>query len=135
MKKDIISVLSIVFIVFLVSGCGNKQKEKLEGIWQLQTIEINGTVLQGKSLGDWKWEFNEEGGYLNDVAGEKEKGLYTLKGNTLTLKSVTYKDRPEQVLNIVRLDSLQMDLESADQKNKSSLHFLKMKESGLVEND
>jgi hypothetical protein len=132
MKKISISVL---LVVILLTGCQNKQKDKLEGIWQLRTLEINGTVLQGSSLGNWKWEFNEEGGYLTDVAGVREKGLYTLKESTLTLKSVTHKERPEHVLNIVHLDSLQLDLLSADEKNKSSLHFLKMKENGVVEND
>jgi hypothetical protein len=132
MKKISISVL---LVVILITGCQNKQKDKLEGIWQLRTLEINGTVLQGSSLGNWKWEFNEEGGYLTDVAGVREKGLYTLKENTLTLKSVTHKERPEQVLNIVHLDSLQLDLLSADEKNKSSLHFLKMKGNGVIEND
>ena len=132
MKK--ISISFLLAVIFL-TGCHNKQKDKLEGIWQLRTLEINGTVLQGSSLGNWKWEFNEEGGYLTDVAGVREKGLYTLKENTLTLKSVTHKERPEQVLSIVRLDSLQLDLLSADEKNKSSLHFLKMKENGVVEND
>ena len=135
MKKNTACIISSLLIIFLLTQCNHERKEKLEGIWQLQTLEINGTVLQGNSLGDWKWEFNEEGGYLTDVAGAREKGLYTLKGNKLILKSVTVKERPEQILNIVQLDSVRLDLVSADDKNKSALHFIKMKGEGMVDND
>ena len=135
MKKHTACIISSLLIIFLLTQCNHERKEKLEGIWQLQTLEINGTILQGNSLGDWKWEFNEEGGYLTDVAGAREKGLYTLKGNKLILKSVTVKERPEQILNIVQLDSVRLDLVSADDKNKSALHFIKIKGEGMVDND
>jgi len=127
--------IGLVIALLVITGCQNKHKDKLEGIWQLKTLEVNGTTLQGNSLGNWKWEFNEEGGYLTDVAGAREKGLYTLKADTLKLKSVTYKDRPEQSLIIVQLDTVQMDLVSADANNRSSLHFLRLKESELGEKD
>ena len=135
MKKNITCIITSLLIIFLLTQCNHERKEKLEGIWQLQTLEINGTILQGNSLGDWKWEFNEEGGYLTDVAGAREKGLYTLKGNKLILKSVTVKERPEQILNIIQLDSVRLDLVSADDKNKSTLHFIKMKGEGMVDID
>lgn len=128
MKNKIPALLLLVLSICLLSQCNNKQKEKLEGVWRLQSLEVNGTVISGKSLGDWKWEFNEEGGYLTDVAGAREKGLYTLKGDKLTLKSVTHEERPEQKLQIISLDSVELHLVSADTgSNKSSLNFIKIK--------
>lgn len=136
MKNKLFTLALMAFTVCALVQCNSKEKDKLEGVWKLQMLEINGTQLSGASLGDWKWEFNEEGGYLTDVAGAREKGLYTLKGDKLTLKSVTNKERPEQVLSITHIDSLYMDLVNADAgKNKSSLHFIKMKESDYEEKD
>ncbi len=122
--------------LYILTGCNSKQKDNLEGVWRLTNLEINGTNLNGASLGDWKWEFNEEGGYLTDVAGAREKGLYKLRGQTLKLKSVTHKERPEQVLTIVSLDSVNMHLQTADTgANTSNLYFIKMKEREYEEKD
>lgn len=128
MRNRIPALVVLLLSIACLTQCNHKQKEKLEGVWRLQSLEVNGTVIGGKSLGDWKWEFNEEGGYLTDVAGAREKGLYTLKGDKLTLKSVTHEERPEQKLQIIKLDSVELNLVSVDTgPNKSSLHFIKMK--------
>jgi len=135
MKKNIIPLTTTLLFLLLLVQCNNNKQEKIEGIWQLQTLEVNGTALNGTSLGDWKWEFNDAGGYMTDVAGAREKGRYTIKADKLILKSLTYKERPEQVLSIIHLDSIQMNLASADDKNKSTLHFLKLKDGEREEND
>lgn len=117
-----------LLFVFLLVQCNHNKSEKIEGNWQLQTLEINGTLLKGNSLGDWKWNFASDETYTAIIAGKTEEGFYTFKAGKLTLKSITYKERPEQVLSIVHLDSIQMDLISADDKNKSTLHFLKLRD-------
>ena len=133
--RNKITVAGILLLTLLLVQCNRERKEKLEGIWRLRTLEINGTVISGTSLGDWKWEFNEEGGYLTDVAGAREKGSYTLKGNQLSMKSVTHSERPAQVYQIALIDSVQLNLVTDDAKNKSSLHFIKLKTGGVVDND
>ena len=81
--KRISCSLIIYLLLISISSCGDKRKEQLTGIWHLQLMDINGTQLQGNSIGNWLWEFNMEGGYLTDIAGAREKGRYELKENQL----------------------------------------------------
>ena len=74
MKKSF-SLITIVALAGLLVQCAHKGDKKLEGIWQLNSMSMNGTRISGTDLGIWLWEFNEEGGYLTIVAGAKEKGI------------------------------------------------------------
>lgn len=126
MKKIFFAAGVLLFALFL-ANCSSEHKEKLTGIWKLEVMDINNTPIRGSSLGNWLWEFNEEGGYLINVAGEVEKGTYKLDKETLTLSSMTNKDRPDQTYSIVKLDSVTLNLVSASEKNKTSLSFIKIK--------
>jgi len=110
-------------------------KQKLLGIWQLQWMEVNGSHLAGNSVGNWLWEFNSEGGYLHNVAGAKEKGIYKLDGKKLMLIPVMGKARVEHDYNIVTIDSVEMDLVLIDKQSKSELYFLKKAASAVGEKD
>ena len=131
--KKLIFLSTCCAAIVLLTQCTNPTKKKLEGIWRLQIMKVDSTVLSGPALGDWKWEFNEADGYLTDIAGAREKGFYSVKGDQLTLKSITNKERPEQTLVINHIDSLQLDLTTSDKK--SIMHFLKLKEKDLEEKD
>jgi hypothetical protein len=134
--KTYITLLAVVAMGVLLTQChSNSNKGKLVGIWQLRTLDINGTRLQGQSLGNWLWEFNEEGGYLTDVSGVRQKGHYTVKDSTLTLKPIAEQNKPEQVFNITLLDSVEMELVTANEKNRSALHFVKRKNGAVADND
>lgn len=127
-----------LLVLFLLSGltqCHNAAKKKLVGIWQLENMAINSTVLSGNSLGTWLWEFNDAGGFLTDVAGMREKGRYTLSDSTLTLKVTIPHIRPGQVYRVAKLDSAEMDLVSAEVQNKSTLHFVKRKLGDVTKED
>ena len=122
-------LLFLLAFALLLIQCNQNTKQKIEGIWQLQKLEINGTVLQGEMLSSWKWKFNSDGEYLTDVSGLKETGKYCLEGNKLTLNPSADLKRPVKILNIVSIDSDQLDLATADGgSNKSSLHFVKLKD-------
>ncbi len=125
--KKLLFVLSVIVSVVFLTNCQSEQKEKLAGIWKLDVMDINNTPISGSSLGGWLWEFNEEGGYLINVAGAVEKGTYKIDKEELTLSSVTNKDRPAQTYTIAKLDSASMNLVSISEKNKTSLSFIKMK--------
>ena len=125
MRKPRFSVICLVLVSFLLMQCNNKPTQLIEGSWQLQTLEINGTVLQGNTLGNWNWQFDNDGNYNSTVGKAKETGTYTLAENKLTLKSTTYSKRPALVLLVTELDSVQMNLVTAYEKNKTSLRFLK----------
>jgi hypothetical protein len=131
--KKLIS--SAAILIFLLAGCHNKGKEKLTGIWKLEVMDINNTALRGSSLGNWLWEFNEEGGYLVNVAGAVEKGTYKIDKDKLTMKPVTPAERPEQIYSIAKLDSVSLNLVTASEKNKTSLFFMKVKGEDVVEKD
>lgn len=134
MKKTIY-LLAISFILIALTQCRNKQQKQLIGIWKLDVMEVNGTEISGSSLGEWMWEFNEEGGYLVMVAGAKEKGKYSIKDGKLSMKSVTVAEKPETVYEITRLDSALMDLTAAGEKNTSHLHFIKIDKGETEEDD
>jgi hypothetical protein len=131
MKKLIAPVLGLLILIGLTQ-CRSSQEKKIVGVWQLQELVINGTTLQGSSLGNWLWEFNDAGGYLTEVAGVREKGRYTLKGDALNLKITTEKDRPDQVYKVARLDSIELDLLSIENVNKQSMRFLRRKVSEVT---
>ena len=125
MRVKLILVFTALFLVLSLTQCKSKNEKNLVGVWQLQTLVINGALLQGNSLGNWLWEFNEQGGYLTDVAGMREKGKYTLKDSILTLKILIPKDGPTQVYKVIKLDTAQLDLFYFENHNRSTLHFIK----------
>ncbi|HLP51331.1 MAG TPA: lipocalin family protein [Chitinophagales bacterium] len=118
--------LLLVTVLLVFAGCSNKPKTDIEGLWQLQQLEINGTVITEKMLGKWTWEFKGGGRYESKMGHTEEEGTYSVEGQMLTLKSETMDKRPAQVMTILRLDSVQMDLKASDEKNSSSLSFRKV---------
>jgi hypothetical protein len=119
------SVFTLLILLGLTQ-CHN-ERQKIKGVWQLQTMVVNGTTIPGTSLGMWLWEFNQSGGYLTDVAGMREKGLYTLTGDQLTLKHAPAKKLPDQVYKVIKLDTAELDLQPTDQGSSTNLHFIKRK--------
>jgi len=132
--KKYTATLALALTLLLINSC-NSKKEKLEGIWKLDVMEMNGTQLSGTSLGEWFWEFNEQGWYLVMVAGAKEKGRYQLKGDQLSMKSVTNEQKPETVYKITRLDSAVLNIESIGEKNHLQLFFIKTDKGETDEKD
>jgi len=116
---------ALVLIILGLSQCHSKEQKNIIGVWQLQQITVNGTTIPGGSMGNLLWEFNEAGGYLTDVGGMREKGLYTLKDSVLTLKLGKDKNRPAQVYKVARLDSVLLDINFSDNRTNSSMRFLK----------
>ncbi|HLP22362.1 MAG TPA: lipocalin family protein [Chitinophagales bacterium] len=125
MKSRLAFLLAVVVLAF--AQCNDKPKTEIEGLWQLQQLEINGTVITEKMLGNWTWEFKGGGRYESKMGHSEEEGTYSVEGQMLTLKSETMDKRPAQVMTILRLDSVQMDLKAADEKNSSSLSFRKVR--------
>ncbi len=121
-------------LVFCLACCSDSKKQ-ISAVWQLKEMNINGTTLSGKSLGNWLWEFNDEGGYLVNIGGAIEKGTYKLEGAKLTMKSVTNSKKPEHIYLIARLDSISLSLTSESGKNKTTLYFLKTDIGKAVERD
>jgi len=127
MRRFALPAFALLILLGLDQCHGEKQK--IVGVWQLQTMVVNGTTIPGNSLGTWLWEFNESGGYLTDVAGMREKGLYTLTADQLSLKHDPAKKLPDQLYKVAKLDTAILDLQSTDPGNSTSLHFFKRKVS------
>lgn len=134
MKKLFFSVCILGSSLFL-SQCGNPTKEKLQGIWRVEEVDLNGTVMDATSFGSWMWEFNEEGGYMVNLSGAKVKGTYTAKDKKLTLKPEAEKEQEASVYDIDTLTDKEMQLTTlSSTKNKSTLRFIKT-EKGMEETD
>lgn len=133
--KKVLFILVVIISTLTAAQCKTGQKNNLVGIWKLEHMEVNGTIIYGHSLGNWLWEFNDEGGYLTDVAAVREKGRYTLSAKTLTLKAVTTKNKAPQSYNIVKLDSTTLHISSTANGTKTDLYFIKVDEGEGVEKD
>ena len=86
---------------------------KLIGVWKIQTMEIKGVKMAHQELGLPYIEFNDEGGFMVKVSSFAERGRYTLKGNTVTLKFL-YPKKPVQTLVITKLDDRELDYTTSD---------------------
>ncbi|MBL0308590.1 MAG: hypothetical protein IPP77_02550 [Bacteroidetes bacterium] len=62
-----------ILLVLILAQCANKEKKQIIGVWQLEQMDINGTRIDGHDMGRWLWEFNDEGGYLTNVAVRLKK--------------------------------------------------------------
>lgn len=135
MKRTVYLLLFSSLFLLFITQCRSKEEKQLTGIWKLETMNINGTEMSGASLGEWLWEFNDEGGYLVMVAGAKEKGKFKVKEGRLSMKSVTIAERPETTYEITQLDSAALKLKAVSDKNSSSLSFIKIDEGETGEDD
>jgi hypothetical protein len=133
MKQKLTFVL-LAAVLFLTQ-CNSKDADKLTGIWRLEYIEVNGTKLSSESLGKPMWEFNNKGGYLINIAGEKEKGEYKIKDGNITFSSITYKEKAPQTFLITTLDSNILKFESNTENNKVAIEFEKLNGELQAEND
>ena len=122
--KKIARLLIGLIIVLTITQCHNKDESKIAGVWQLSTAYINGTEIPGGSMGSWLWEFNDAGGFLTDIGGMREKGVYTLKDSLLTIRLTSGKDKPNQVYTVTRLDTAELDLKSRE-ANQVRFRFIK----------
>ena len=123
MKKSIV-FFAFISLLFLTQ-CKNKGDEKLAGIWQLEQMNVNGTEMDGQSLGVWLWEFNFKGGFLSNVAGNTEKGWYKLANNKLKVKITSVEDRTEQVYSVSKLDSVSLVITTTEGKNNGTMRFVR----------
>ena len=76
-------------------------------------MEIKGVKMAHQELGLPYIEFNDEGGFMVKVSSFAERGRYTLKGNTVTLKFL-YPKKPVQTLVITKLDDRELDYTTSD---------------------
>lgn len=104
----------IVMLCSLVLIAANSPvKKKLIGVWKIQAMEIKGTKMVHQQLGLPFMEFNDEGGFLIRYSGYSNKGRYSVRGNTVTLKFL-YPKKPSQILNITKLDDTELDYTTSD---------------------
>ena len=110
MKKLI--VLGFLSIL-LLSASKNPKRDRLLGVWKLQTMELNGVKMRHEQMSLPYMEFNKQGGFLIKLGGSMEKGKYKLNGDTLLLKFIIPAKAPQQMV-ITKLDTFEMDYTTAD---------------------
>ena len=109
--KKLFAILSLASLFLLAST--SPMGKKLIGVWKIQSMDIKGTKMQHQQLGAPYIEFNDEGGFMIKVGASGEKGKYSLKGNTVTLKFLIPK-KPAQKMTITKLDDREMDYTTSD---------------------
>ncbi len=102
----------ILISAFLLSS-QSPQAGKIVGVWKIQSMDIKGISIHHQELGLPYIEFNDEGGFMIKVSSFTEKGKYSLKGNTVTLKFL-YPKKPVQKMVITRLDDKELDYTTSD---------------------
>jgi hypothetical protein len=110
MKK--LFVFVILIAGFLMASQSPFAK-KLIGVWKIQSMDIKGVRMLHQELGLPYIEFNDEGGFMVKVSSSLEKGRYSLKGNTVTLKFL-YPKKPVQKMVITKLDDKELDYTTSD---------------------
>ncbi len=86
MSKKIIAVL-ITAVMFLFTACNG---QKVTGTWTLQSMEQNGTVVEGDELdaiygGDIEYIFNSDGTLTVKMMGQEVQGEWEQTDNTITI--------------------------------------------------
>lgn len=122
-------------VLILLTQCESSTKKQLVGVWKVTSVDLNGTRLDGATAGRWMWEFNDAGGYMIVASGMQDKGTYKLDGKTLKIKSVINADKPEATYTIQSIDTLNLQLYSETNGNKTLLYLLKDKKAGEEEVD
>ena len=131
MKKLFVFV-SFSAICLIVSA--SSLKEKLIGVWKIQTMEIKGVKMIHQQLGSPFIEFNEEGGFMIKVGATSEKGKYTVKGNTVTLKFLIPR-KPIQKITITKLDQRELNYTTTDTTGQVNVVCFKITEGLSGEKD
>ena len=76
-------------------------------------MEVKGVKMVHEQMGLPYMEFNEEGGFMIKLGTTADKGRYSIKGNTITLKFLIPK-KPSQKLTITKLDNVEFDYTTSD---------------------
>jgi hypothetical protein len=113
----------IFLVIVLLIGCTRSNPE-LTGIWRVESYTMNGTVIQGSSLGNPLYEFNDQGGYLIMASGVEEKGTFTLDEKLLTYHC-TSQQKPDQSFRITRMDSVYLEYEAVNDSNQLQVKLIK----------
>ena len=109
--KSLFLILSFISVFLLASTSSVKQK--LIGVWKIQSMERKGVTMRHEEMGLPYIEFNEEGGFMIKVSASAEKGRYSIKGNDVTLKFLIPK-KPSQKMTITKLDERELDYTTTD---------------------
>jgi len=109
--KKFFAILCLISMSIMAST--SPFAKKLVGVWKIQSMDIKGVKMMHEQLGLPYIEFNDEGGFMIKVSSSAEKGRYSFKGNTVTLRFVVPK-KPLQKMIISRLDDKEMDYTISD---------------------
>jgi len=113
----------VLFSILLLTQCSNKGKE-VEGSWQIQRWQANGTDLPKAVFEGSTWTF-EGSTYKVNIANIIDEGKYRMVADTLFMKSETTPERPEMHYIVLQVDSASLKLKGDLAGNKSEISFAK----------
>ncbi|MBS1613801.1 MAG: hypothetical protein JST49_13350 [Bacteroidetes bacterium] len=113
----------VLFSILLLTQCSNNGKE-VEGSWQIQRWQANGTDLPKAVYEGSTWTF-EGSTYKVNIANIIDEGKYRMIADTLFMKSETTPERPEMHYILLQADSATLKLKGDLAGNKSEISFAK----------
>ena len=113
----------VLFSILLLTQCSNNGKE-VEGSWQIQRWQANGTDLPKAVYEGSTWTF-EGSTYKVNIANIIDEGKYRIVADTLFMKSETTPERPEMHYIVLQVDSASLKLKGDLAGNKSEISFAK----------
>lgn len=121
--QNLSKYLFALFAILLLAQCSNKDKE-IEGSWQIQRWQANGTDLPKAVFEGSTWTF-EGSTYKVNIANIIDDGKYRMVADTLFMKSETTPERPEMHYIVLQADSANLKLKGDLAGNKSEISFAK----------
>jgi hypothetical protein len=94
----------------------------LPGVWRLLSLTAAEQSMYAAQLGNPRMEFNNKGGYMINLAGQKESGRYTCKKQgIIRLLPIEPPGKSERILkmSVLRNDSLEYSITEGEITSKS----------------
>lgn len=89
-KKVVTLLISVMFMLIVVSGCGGNDASEIIGKWVPSTASLNGETLQYAELGidaeQFGFTFEKGGKCTATLAGISDTGTYVFNGTSVDIE-------------------------------------------------
>ncbi len=114
--------LIALFSAFTLQLSAQLKIKELPGVWRLISLTAADQTMYAPQLGNPRMEFNKKGGYMINLAGQKESGRYFFKKpGFIRLLPIEPSGKAERLLKLIVLgnDSLEYSITEGEITSKS----------------
>ncbi|MCS6934025.1 MAG: hypothetical protein NZM35_02595 [Chitinophagales bacterium] len=106
-------LLCFLCLTTFLFSCTDNRKKIITGRWYIKELQVQNTAFTDEMFPNWRYEFLPDGRYVSLLAGA-DTGIWTLRNNTLELRSTLHPGSRPAAFHITALDTSQMVLCSTD---------------------